>query len=180
MGYLRATAATLVSIRGIYVTVGPKPQCFKNSPKITNHKRRCPEMSGDSSQIYTTAGTKSFLQCPLMSHLRYTRPPEPNNPSYVPQCPISPLPDHWSQAIPTLSLNVPSQIQKCTRDCLPMHCTRNIWKLPMSHPIYFGHCTFQGGYRSQQSIWLFGERHSNGNLMFPDRGFLFVPEATCL
>ena len=137
-------------------------------------------MSGDSSWIYTTAGTKSFLQCPLMSHLRYTRPPEPNNPSYVPQCPISPLPDHWSQAIPTLSLNVPSQIQKCMRDCLPMHCTRNIWKLPMSHPIYFGHCTFQGGYRSQQSIWLFGKRHSNDNLMFPGRGFPFAPEATCL
>jgi hypothetical protein len=64
-------------------------------------------MSGDSSQIYTTAGTKSFVQCPLMSHLRYTRPPGPSNPSHVPQCPIAPLPDHWSQAILTFSPQCP-------------------------------------------------------------------------
>ena len=138
-------------------------------------------MSGESSWIYTTAATKSFLQCPLMSHLRYTRPPEPNNPSYVPQCFISPLPDHWSQAIPTLPLNVPFQIQKCMRDCLPIIVlvVFGISLCPIPY-IFFSHCTFQGGYRSQQSHRLFGKRYSDDNRMFPGRGILFAPEATRL
>ena len=40
------------------------------------------------------------------SHFRYTWPLEPNNPSSVPQCPISHIPDRWTHITLPVSLNV--------------------------------------------------------------------------